>query len=75
MASVGYDYRQLTGDSGAGANLGPLEGSVDAIGPGISYTTLVGATPVVFSARHYEEFNVERRWDGNMTILSGTARF
>ena len=72
---VGYDYRQLTGDSGTGAVLGPLVGSVDAVGLGISYTTLVNKSPVVFSARHYEEFNVDRRWDGNMTILSGTVRF
>jgi hypothetical protein len=27
-----YDYRQLTGVSGAGALIGPLKGSVDAIG-------------------------------------------
>ncbi|CAA2143073.1 transporter [Hyphomicrobium sp. ghe19] len=72
---VGYDYRQLSGDSGSGARLGTLVGSVDAIGGGLSYTTAVGKTPVVLSARHYEEFNVERRWDGNMTILSGTVRF
>lgn len=29
---VGYDYRQLTGGSGAGALIGPFKGSVDAIG-------------------------------------------
>ena len=33
---VGYDYRQLTGDSGAGALIGPLKGSVDAIWIGVS---------------------------------------
>jgi hypothetical protein len=72
---VGYDYRQLTGDSGSGARLGPLEGSVDAIGGGLSYTTLVGKTPLILNARHYEEFNVERRWDGSMTIFSGTIKY
>lgn len=72
---VGYDYRQLTGDSGSGAVLGPFEGSVDAIGGGVSYTTLIGKTPLILSARHYQEFNVERRWDGNMTIVSGTMKF
>ena len=35
---VGYDYRQITADSGSGAKLGAFEGSVDAIGPGLSYT-------------------------------------
>lgn len=72
---VGYDYRQLTGDSGSGAKLGPLEGSVDAIGGGLTYTTLANGAPLILSARHYEEFNVERRWNGSMTILSGTIRY
>lgn len=72
---VGYDYRQISGDSGAGAVLGPFEGDVDAIGGGVSYTTLIGATPVILNVRHYEEFNAEKRMNGSMTILSGTARF
>ncbi len=72
---VGYDYRQLTGDSGSGAILGPFEGSVDAIGGGLTYTTVVGTTPLILSARHYQEYNADRRMDGNMTIMSGTVRF
>lgn len=72
---VGYDYRQITGDSGPGAVLGPFKGDVDAIGGGLSYTTLVGNTPLILNARHYEEFNAEKRMDGSMTIVSGTMRF
>ncbi len=72
---VGYDYRQLTGDTGSDARLGPLEGSVDAIGGGMTYTTLANGKPLILSARHYEEFDVERRWNGSMTILSGTIRY
>ena len=72
---VGYSYRQLTGDTGPGALLGPFEGDVDAIGAGLSYTTLLGKTPLIINLRHYEEFNAERRMDGHMTILSGTVRF
>lgn len=75
VGPVGYSYRQLTGDSGTGALLGPFEGDVDAVGAGLSYTTLVGSTPLIIGARHYEEFNAERRMDGSMTILSGTMRF
>ena len=60
LGVVGYDYRQLTGDS-AGARLGPFEGSVDAIGPGLSYTTVIRQTPFVFNLRHYQEFNAENR--------------
>lgn len=75
IGPAGYSYRQLTGDSGAGALLGPFKGEVDAIGGGLSYTTLVGATPLILNARHYQEFNAEKRMDGSMTILSATMRF
>jgi hypothetical protein len=72
---AGYDYRQLTGDSGSGANLGPFKGRLDGIGPGLSYTTLIGKTPFVFNLRHYREFNGERHFEGNQTVASGTIRF
>jgi hypothetical protein len=72
---VGYNYRQITGDSGPGATLGSFKGQVDAIGPGLSYTTVIGKTPFVFGLRHYREFNAEHRWEGNQTIASGTIRF
>ena len=72
---VGYDYRQLSGDSGAGAVLGPFKGTVDAIGAGFAYTTMIDTTPFVLNFRHYEEFHDERRWDGGMTMLTGTLRF
>jgi hypothetical protein len=75
LGVVGYDYRQLTGDSGSGARLGPLKGRVDAVGPGLSTTTVIGTTPVILNLRHYQEFNVDKRWEGNSTIASGTIRF
>jgi hypothetical protein len=72
---VGYDYRQLTGDSGQGALLGPFEGIVDAIGVGVTYSTKIGETFLTFSARQYEEYNTERRFNGNLSIATVTARF
>jgi hypothetical protein len=72
---VGYDYRQITGDSGPGALLGPFEGSVDAIGPGLTYSTKIGNTPVTFGARNYEEYNTEHRFKGNLSIATFTAAF
>ena len=72
---VGYDYRQITGDSGSGDVLGPFKGRSDAIGPGLTYTSLIGTTPVVFNMRHYQEFNAHNRWEGNSTIFSGTIRY
>jgi hypothetical protein len=75
LGVAGYVYRQVTGDSGSGAKLGPFEGSVDAVGPGLSYTTLIGQTPFIFNLRHYSEFNATNHWEGNSTIMSGTIRF
>lgn len=75
LGVAGYDYRQLTGDSGSGAILGPLKGSVDAIGPALTYTTLIDKTPLILSARNYQEFNADKRWTGNSTLVSGTIRF
>jgi hypothetical protein len=72
---VGYDYRQLTGDTGSGASLGPFRGRVDAIGPGLTYTTLLGQTPFILNVRHYHEFNASNHWEGSSTILSGTIRY
>jgi hypothetical protein len=72
---VGYDYRQISDDSGAGARIGPFRGRVDAVGPGLTYTTLLGQTPFILNVRHYHEFNVHNRWEGQSTIISGTLRF
>jgi hypothetical protein len=70
---VGYDYRQVTGDSGG--RIGPFKGRVDAVGPGLSYSTVVDKMPITLNLRHYKEFDAENRWEGNSTIASGTIRF
>jgi len=73
IGAIGYDYRQFTDDSGSATR--SFRGSVDAVGAGVSYTTLVGGSPLVLNLHHYREFNVENRWDGSMTIATGTVRF
>jgi hypothetical protein len=75
LGIVGYDYRQITGDSGSGAKLGPFEGSVDAVGPGLSYTTVIDKMPVTFNLRYYHEFDAQKHFEGDSTIASGTIRF
>lgn len=70
---VGYDYRQVSGDSGRGAVLGPFEGVVDAIGPGLTYTTKIADTPVTISARDYIEYNTKHRFEGNLAIAEFTV--
>jgi hypothetical protein len=72
---VGYDYRQLTGDAGPGAVLGSFKGRVDAVGPGLSYSAMLGTMPLVFNVSHYREFNAEHHFEGNETLASVTLRF
>ena len=75
LGVVGYDYRQITGDSGSGAKLGSFEGSVDAVGPGLSYSTVIDKTPVTFNLRYYHEFDAHNHFEGDSTVASGTVRF
>ncbi|MGA7324926.1 MAG: transporter [Rhodomicrobium sp.] len=72
---VGYDYRQLTGDSGPGAILAPFIGSVDAVGGGLTYSTKIEKTPVTFSVRDYWEYDARHMFHGNLLISSFTAGF
>jgi hypothetical protein len=77
LGVVGYDYRQLSDDTGAGvpAILDGFKGDVDAVGPGLTYTTHIGKVPFILNARHYEEFNVKKRFDNSVTIITGTFVF
>lgn len=75
LGVVGYDYRQLTGDSGSGAKLGDFKGSVDAVGLGLGYDTQIGDVHTSISLRHYQEFNVTNRFDGSTTLATVTFAF
>jgi hypothetical protein len=67
---AGYYYRQISGDSGAGAVWGPFKGEVSALGPNVSYNFKVGKTPVYASARWLREFNASNRLKGNVGFLT-----
>jgi hypothetical protein len=75
LGVAGYDYRQLTGDSGQGALLGSFIGSQDAVGPALSYSTLIGKVPVTISVRDYEQYDWKNFFHGNVSIASFTAAF
>jgi len=72
---LGYDYRQLNGDSGAGDPIGPFIGRLDAIGAGLSYTTVVDKTPVTLNLRYYHDYAFDNHFHGDTTIASATVRF
>ena len=72
---VGYDYWQLNGDSGSGAKVGPFIGSVNAIGAGLSYTTVIEKRPVTYNLRYYHDYDYDNHFHGDTAIGSVTVRF
>jgi hypothetical protein len=69
---AGYYYNQVTGDSGAGAVLGPFRGEVTAIGPNLTYNFQMGAVPVFTSARWLHEFDAKNRLEGDVGFVTVT---
>lgn len=69
---VGYNYTQVTGDSGSGANLGPFKGRVTALGPNLSYNFKLGQIPVATNLRWYREFDANNRLEGDAGYLTVT---
>lgn len=67
---VGYVYRQLTGNSGAGAVLGPFEGQVSALGLTAGYTFIVDKIPIATRVRVYREFDATNRLQGTSAFLT-----
>jgi hypothetical protein len=72
---AGYYYRQVSGDSGSGALLGPFKGEVAAIGPNISYNFKIGSVPIITSARWLREFNAKNRMAGDAGFITITVPF
>ncbi len=70
LGLAGYHYQQLTGDSGAGARLGPFEGRVTALGPVLTYTFECGKIPVTTQLEYMHEFDVENRAEGDVGLLN-----
>jgi hypothetical protein len=65
-----YHLSQITGDSGAGATLGPNKGRVTGVGPTVAFNFSVGKTPVTLRMRYFEEFGIKRRLNGSAFFLS-----
>jgi len=64
-----YQYVQISGDSGAGAKLGPFKGQVTAVGPLASYTFKAWGRPVQLAGRWFHEFGVHNRASGDSVAL------
>ena len=69
----GYHYRQITGDSGDGAQLGGFRGEVSALGPSIAFTADPGGWPLAAEARFYREFGAKNRTEGDALFITLVA--
>lgn len=67
---VGYFYRQLTGDSGDGANFGSFKGRVWGLGPQASYQFKGEKHPLSLNLRWYREFDAKNRLEGDAVFLT-----
>ena len=59
-----YWFQQLTGDSGAGATLGPFKGRVIGVGGTAAYGFKAGPFPATLRFRVMTEFDVKNRLQG-----------
>ena len=64
LGLAGYFYRQLTGDSGAGATLGDFKSQVSAIGPQIGHFFNVGNKKWYVNLKGFHEFDAKNRPEG-----------
>lgn len=63
-------YQQISGDSGAGASLGPYKGRTTAVGATIGYTFNVGTTPVSTRIKILRELSVDNRPKGTVGLFT-----
>jgi hypothetical protein len=70
---VGYVYRQLSGDTGPGARLGPFEGRVLGVGPQVGYGLSLGHLHLDLNLRAYKEFEAQNRPEGWSAWFTITA--
>jgi hypothetical protein len=71
----GSVMEQVTGDSGSGAVLGPLEAESFGVGPAVTYRTSLGHTPLSFGAKWVSDFSSHRTIGGDALVMTMTAVF
>ena len=69
IGAQAYYFDQLTGDSGAGAKLGPFEGRVIGVGATAAHTFMLGKYPATLRVRGMTEFDARNRLQGDSAWL------
>ena len=65
VGANGYRYRQITGDSGSGAVLGPFEAEQVGIGPVVCTFRKMGKTTLLIDVKWLPQIDVENMMKGN----------
>lgn len=60
----GYWLKQISGDSGEGARLGPFKGEVFGAGATAAWHTVLGRSPATIRGRFMKEFDATNRLEG-----------
>ncbi len=66
---TGFWYRQVSGDSGAGATLGDFKAESNGVGPVISYMRKTGDADLLLELKWLNEFGVTNRPSGDSWFL------
>ncbi|QFU76860.1 hypothetical protein EY643_15045 [Halioglobus maricola] len=72
---TGFWYKQITGDSGDGANYGDFKAKSLGIGPVVSWVGDVAGVSTVASFKWLHESGVERRPEGDTLFLKIVTKF
>ena len=67
---IASTYRQISADTGRGANVGPFKGRDNALGGTVGYTFKLGELPITTRVKVLREFDVKNRPHGTVGWLS-----
>ncbi|MCJ8158087.1 transporter [Sphingomonas sp. LaA6.9] len=68
----GFYYKQISGDTGSGARLGPNKGEIAGLGATAATHLMLGRSPATFRIRAFKEFAAENRPEGASVWVSLT---
>jgi hypothetical protein len=71
----GYYYRQLTGDSGAGATLGDFKSESFALGPGLVWIPQFGGGRLTVLGKWLHDFSADNRFESDYITLTVAWQF
>jgi hypothetical protein len=72
LGAQAYHFDQVTGDSGAGAVLGPFKGRVTGVGGNLAYNFKLAGVPATLMLHGMSEFDAVNRLEGHAIWLDFT---